>query len=61
MERERDIASTIGPGRVALEDQEGIRRKINEKRHRVEIQPLTRHHPIRLRTYRQPGIQKRDS
>lgn len=61
MERERDIASIIGPGRVALEDLEGIRRKKNEKRHRVEIQPLTRHHPPRLRTYRQPGIQKRGS
>ena len=61
MERERDIASLFRSGRVALEDLEGIRRKRNEKRHRVEIQPLTRHHLIRLRTYGEPGIQKRDS
>ena len=31
--------------------------------HRVEVQPLTRHHPISLRTYStdKPDIQKRDS
>lgn len=41
----------IGSGGVALEDLEGIRRKKREtRRHRVEIQPLTRHHPTRLRT-----------
>lgn len=51
LERERDIASMLGFGRVALEEKE-------MRRHGVEIQPVTRNHLIRMHTYR--DIQEQD-